>query len=205
MESPLILSTTELASALDKYRSLYYMFRDNMRCTFSQAKSDLLDSLSAFPSRTSTMETLLSELREEKKNSIIEPADIKQQLEESVPPILQAASNRLLQKWIAMTSLAKRTAYYVTAVEVDPYNANLYIIGPSVVLSELLAPSVATCEQQSKVLLTSLTNISDTQADVLEEEDIVHILNDKVPVYTRYIMDAVKFVHESTAKRQINR
>ena len=89
------------------------------------------------------------------------------------------------------------------AVEIDPYNALIYISGPSVVLSGLLAPNVATCNENHKVKLASLTKMSEMKADVLEEDDIVKILNTKVSVYSRYIMDAIKFVHESTTKRSL--
>jgi hypothetical protein len=64
---------------------------------------------------------------------------------------------------------------------------------------------VATCREYHKVKLASLTTMSELKADVLEEDDVVAILNDKVSAYTRYIMEAVKFVHESTTKRQVNR
>jgi hypothetical protein len=126
-------------------------------------------------------------------------------LEQSVQPILQTISGDLLQHWIAVNEGIVRTAYYVKSVEIDPYNALLYISGPSVVLSGLLAPNVATCREYHKVKLASLTTMSELKADVLEEDDVVAILNDKVSAYTRYIMEAVKFVHESTTKRQVNR
>jgi hypothetical protein len=191
--------------ALDAFERLYNQFKDNVRCTFSCEKSELLERLSAFPSPSAAMCTLMKELREEQKESIVEPEDIKSKLEQSVQPILQTISGDLLQHWIAVNEGIVRTAYYVKAVEIDPYNALLYISGPSVVLSGLLAPNVATCREYHKVKLASLTTMSELKADVLEEDDVVAILNDKVSAYTRYIMEAVKFVHESTTKRQVNR
>ncbi len=205
METPLNLMSYDVIVALDAFERLYNQFKDNVRCTFSSEKNDLLERLSAFPSPSAAMCTLMKELREEQKESIVEPKDIKKLLEQSVQPILQAISGDLLQHWIALNEGIVRTAYYVKAVEIDPYNALLYISGQSVVLSGLLAPNVATCNENHKVKLASLTKMSEMKADVLEEDDVVAILNDKVPVYTRYIMDAIKFVHESTTKRQINR
>ena len=205
METPLNLMSYDVNVALDAFERLYNQFKDNVRCTFSCEKSELLERLSAFPSPSAAMRTLMKELREEQKESIVEPKDIKKLLEQSVQPILQTISGDLLQHWIAVNEGIVRTAYYVKAVEIDPYNALLYISGPSVVLSGLLAPNVANCNENHKVKLASLTKMSEMKADVLEEDDVVSILNAKVPVYTRYIMEAVKFVHESTTKRQINR
>ena len=205
METPLNLMSYDVNVALDAFERLYRQFKDNVRCTFSCEKRDLLERLSAFPSPSAAMCTLMKELREEQKESLVEPEDIKSKLEQSVQPILQTISGDLLQHWIAVNEGIVRTAYYVKAVEIDPYNALLYISGPSVVLSGLLAPNVATCREYHKVKLASLTTMSELKADVLEEDDVVAILNDKVSAYTRYIMDAVKFVHESTTKRQINR
>jgi hypothetical protein len=205
METPLNLMSYDVNVALDAFERLYRQFKDNVRCTFSCEKNELLERLSAFPSPSAAMCTLMKELREEQKESIVEPEDIKNLLEQSVPPILQAISGDLLQHWIAVNEGIVRTAYYVKAVEIDPYNALLYISGPSVVLSGLLAPNVANCSENHKVKLASLTKMSELKADVLEEDDVVKILNDKVPVYTRYIMEAVKFVHESTTKREILR
>ena len=205
METPLNLMSYDVIVALDAFERLYNQFKDNVRCTFSCEKSELLERLSAFPSPSAAMCTLMKELREEQKESIVEPKDIKKLLEQSVQPILQTISGDLLQHWIAVNEGIVRTAYYVKAVEIDPYNALLYISGPSVVLSGLLAPNVATCRENHKVKLASLTKMSEMKADVLEEDDVVAILNDKVSAYTRYIMDAVKFVHESTTKRQVNR
>ena len=203
MDTPLNLMSYDVNVALDAFERLYRQFKDNVRCTFSCEKSDLLERLSAFPSPSSAMCALMKELREEQKESIVEPEDLKSRLEQSVPPILQAISGDLLQHWIAVNEGIVRTAYYVNAVEIDPYNALLYISGPSVVLSGLLAPNVANCSENHKVKLASLTKMSEMKADVLEEDEVVSILNAKVPVYTRYIMEAVKFVHESTTKRTI--
>ena len=205
MEKPLNLMSYDFNFALGTFERLYHQFKSNVRSTFSCEKNELLERLSAFPSPSTAMCTLMKELREEQKESIVEPSDLKSRLEQSVPPILQAISGDLLQHWIALNEGIVRTAVYVKAVEIDPYNALLYISGHSVVLSGLLAPNVATCRENHKVKLASLTKISEMKADVLEEDDVVKILNDKVPCYTRYIMDAVKFVHESTTKRQINR
>lgn len=189
--------------SLDAFERLYNKYKDNVRCTFSREKNELLERLSAFPSPSTAMCALMKELREEQKESIVEPEDLKSRLEESVTPILQAISGDLLQHWIALNEGIVRTAYYVKAVEIDPYNAMIYISGPSVVLSGLLAPNVATCNENHKAKLASLTKMSEMKADVLEEDDIVAILNTKVSVYSRYIMDAIKFVHESTTKRSL--
>lgn len=99
MDTPLNLMSYDVNVALDAFERLYRQFKDNVRCTFSCEKSDLLERLSAFPSPSAAMCALMKELR--------------------------------------------------------------------------------------------------------EEDDVVSILNAKVPVYTRYIMEAVKFVHESTTKRTI--
>lgn len=201
METPLNLMSYDFNFALDDFERLYNQYKGNVRCTFSREKNELLELLSAFPSPSTAMCELMKELREEQKESIVEPKDLKSRLEQSVPPILQAISGDLLQHWIALNEGIVRTAYYVTAVEIDPYNALIYIYGPSVVLSGLLAPNVATCNEYNKAKLASLTKMSEMKADVLEEDDIVTILNDKVSVYSRYIMDAIKFVHENTVKR----